>query len=132
MTDWIIAVLIVGGGVFAVIGAVGLLRLPDVLIRMHASTKIGTLACALVMAGAAVGFGATSEVARAVLIVLFLLLTAPIGSHMIGRAAIATGVPLWNTKFLSGRFTRSSGENTGAGGPGGKGADQDFLSGGSS
>lgn len=131
MTDWIVAILIVGGGVFAVIGSVGLLRLPDVLIRMHASTKIGTLACGLVMAGAAVAFGEVAEIARAVLIVLFLLLTAPIGSHMIGRAAIATGVPLWNTRILSG-----DGATTDAGGgpgkPGAKGADQRGFSGGSS
>lgn len=95
MTDIIVGVLLLLGSGFAVIGALGLLRMPDILIRMHASTKIGTLACGLVIAASAVAFQDASIVVRAVLIVLFILLTAPIGSHMIGRAAIATGVKLW-------------------------------------
>ncbi|MBN2906296.1 MAG: monovalent cation/H(+) antiporter subunit G [Rhodobacteraceae bacterium] len=98
MTEMIVAGLILLGGVFGVIGAVGLLRMPDVLIRMHASTKIGTLACGLIVIAAAVHFGSTDITIRAVAIVLFLLLTAPIAAHMIGRAAVSTGVPLWNTR----------------------------------
>ena len=95
MSDIIAGSLIILGGVFGVIGALGLLRMPDILIRMHASTKIGTLFCGLVVAAAAVHFGDWSTSVRAVLIVLFLLLTAPIASHMIARAAVASGTPLW-------------------------------------
>lgn len=97
MTEIIVAILVLTGGLFAVIGGVGLVRMPDVLIRMHASTKIGTLACGLIVAAAAVHFGAADIAIRAIAIVLFLLLTAPIAAHMIGRAAVSTGVPLWNT-----------------------------------
>lgn len=95
MNDLITAGLILFGGTFGVIGALGLIRMPDILIRMHASTKIGTLSCGLVMAGAAVHFADAGTSVRAVLIILFLLLTAPIASHLIGRAAIACGVELW-------------------------------------
>lgn len=95
MSDTITGILILLGGGFGVIGALGLLRMPDVLIRMHASTKVGTLSCGLVTAAAAVYFGDWSTSVRAVLIILFLLVTAPIASHMIGRAAVTTGVPLW-------------------------------------
>jgi len=95
MSDVITGLLILLGGTFGVLGAVGVLRMPDVLIRMHASTKIGTLFCGLATAAAAVHFGDWSTSVRAVLIILFLLLTAPIGSHMIARAAVTTGVPLW-------------------------------------
>lgn len=95
MSDLITAGLILLGGAFGAIGALGLIRMPDVLIRMHASTKIGTLSCGLVVAGAAVHFAEPGTSVRAVLILLFLLLTAPIASHMIARAAVATGVPLW-------------------------------------
>ncbi|MEL7115385.1 MAG: monovalent cation/H(+) antiporter subunit G [Pseudomonadota bacterium] len=97
MIEFITAALILVGGVFAVIGGLGILRLKDVLIRMHASTKIGTLACGLIAAAAAVHFGTAEITIRAIAIFLFLLLTAPIGAHMIGRAAVATGVPLWKT-----------------------------------
>ena len=95
MNEWIAAFLLLIGGLFAVIGSIGLLRLPDVLIRMHASTKIGTLACGLIIAGSAVFFAEAQITIRVIAIILFLLLTAPIAAHMIGRAAVSTGVKLW-------------------------------------
>ncbi|MGX9355749.1 monovalent cation/H(+) antiporter subunit G [Roseobacteraceae bacterium S113] len=98
MGEWIVIVLILTGSAFGALGGLGIVRLPDVLIRMHASTKIGTLACGLICAGAAVYFGTSEIIIRAVAIVLFLLLTAPIAAHMIGRAAVSTGVPLYTGK----------------------------------
>jgi multicomponent Na+:H+ antiporter subunit G len=95
MIEIITGSLIILGGFFAVIGAIGLVRLPDVLLRMHASTKIGTLACGMIMVCCAVVFGTSDIIIRAIAVVLFLLLTAPIGAHMIGRSVVSTGVPLW-------------------------------------
>lgn len=86
---------VLGGGFFAFVAGLGILRLPDVLVRMHATTKAGTLASGLIMVAVAAGFGDASTIARAVAIVVFLLLTAPVGAHMIGRAAFRSGVPLW-------------------------------------
>ena len=97
MSDLIAGSLIILGGIFAVIGGLGLVRMPDVLIRMHASTKIGTLSCGLILAGAAVVFGTPEIIKRVVAIVLFILLTAPIGAHMMGRSVLSTGVKLWRT-----------------------------------
>ncbi|MCK0169088.1 monovalent cation/H(+) antiporter subunit G [Jannaschia sp. S6380] len=90
-----LSALVLLGGFFAFVAGLGILRLPDVLIRMHATTKAGTLASGLVMLAVAAGFGDASTVARAVAIVIFLLVTAPVGAHMIGRAAFRSGVPLW-------------------------------------
>lgn len=87
--------LIVAGGFFALIAALGVLRLPDVLIRMHASTKAGTLSCGLILVAVAFHFGDVGIVARAVAAIVFLMMTAPVAAHMIGRAAYRTGVPLW-------------------------------------
>lgn len=98
MIEILTGILVLAGGIFAVIGGLGVVRLPDVLIRMHASTKIGTLSCGLIVIAAAVHFGDGDITIRAVAIVLFLLLTAPIGAHMIGRAAVNTGVPLWSPR----------------------------------
>ena len=97
MSDFIVSGLVLSGGIFAVIGGIGLVRMPDVLIRMHASTKIGTLACGLILAAVAAHFGTAVITMRVVAILLFLLLTAPIAAHMIGRAAVSTCVPLWRT-----------------------------------
>jgi len=93
--ELVTAALVVAGGLFALAAAVGIVRLPDVLLRMHASTKAGTLGCGLILLAVAVHFGETSIVARAVAALVFLLLTAPVGAHMIGRAAYRSGVPLW-------------------------------------
>ncbi len=95
MTEILTSILLVGGGFFAFAAALGVLRLPDVLIRMHASTKAGTLGCGLILLATAAHFGETAIVARALAAILFLLLTAPVAAHMIGRAAYRTGVPLW-------------------------------------
>jgi multicomponent Na+:H+ antiporter subunit G len=86
------------GAFFTFVAGLGILRLPDVLIRMHASTKAGTLGSGLIMLGVAVGFGTTSVVALSIAIVVFLLTTAPVAAHMIGRAAFRSGVPLWQTR----------------------------------
>lgn len=95
MIETLTALLALAGGLFSFVAALGVLRLPDVLIRMHASTKAGTLGCGLILCAVALHFGDGEIVARAVTAIVFLLLTAPVAAHMIGRAAFRTGVPLW-------------------------------------
>ena len=88
MIEIVAGVLFLLGGAFTLIAAVGILRLPDVLTRMHASTKAGTLGAALILAATAVLFSDGSITAKGVAAMLFLLLTAPIAAHMIGRASL--------------------------------------------
>ncbi len=87
MIEVIAGLLVLGGSGFAFIAGLGVFNLSDVLNRMHASTKAGTLGSALALAGAAVFFGDAGISVRVVATVLFLMLTAPIAAHMIGRAA---------------------------------------------
>ena len=87
------SVLLLGAG-FALIAAIGLLRMQDVFMRMHASTKAGTLGAGLIMLGAAIGFDSGWAAARALGAMIFLLLTAPVAAHMIGRAAYIARAPL--------------------------------------
>ncbi len=98
MTEIIMSALVLLGGFFCFVAGLGVLRLPDVLIRMHASTKAGTLGSGLILGAVAVYFADTATTTRAVATILFLLITAPVAAHMIGRAAFRSGVPLWNTK----------------------------------
>ena len=102
MAEWIMAALVLLGGFFCFVAGLGILRLPDVLIRMHASTKAGTLGSGLILAAVAVYFGDAATITRAVAAILFLRVTAPVAAHMIGRAAFRQGVPLWNTKIEDG------------------------------
>ena len=98
MSDVAAGALCLLAGLFALIAALGLLRLPDLMLRMHATTKAGTLACGLTMLAAALVFGDLAVAVRAAGVVVFLLLTAPVAAHMIGRAGLSTGVPmrLWD------------------------------------
>lgn len=85
-------------GAFALVAGLGMLRMPDLILRMHASTKAGTLACGLTMLATALVFGDLAVAVRAAGVVLFLLLTAPVAAHMLGRSALRTGVPtrMWD------------------------------------
>ncbi|MEL6689277.1 MAG: monovalent cation/H(+) antiporter subunit G [Pseudomonadota bacterium] len=106
MSFFIAAALVIIGSIFSVAAGLGLARLPDVFIRMHAGTKVGTLGSGLVLAGAAVHFADPAVVLRVVVIVFFLLTTAPIGAHMIGRAALRSGVPAWGKDKTHGELKR--------------------------
>ena len=94
----IAAIFLLIGSALIVFAGIGIVRLPDVFIRMHAATKVGTLGSGLIMVGVALHFGDGATVIRSALIVLFLLLTAPIGAHMIGRAALRIGIKPWGMK----------------------------------
>jgi multicomponent Na+:H+ antiporter subunit G len=95
LNDIITGTLMLVGAGFMLLAAVGVTRLPDLYIRMHAATKSGTLGVTSMMLAAAVHFGQFGVTTRVVLIILFLYLTAPVAAHMIGRAAYLVGVPTW-------------------------------------
>ena len=76
--------MLIGAG-FCLVASIGLVRLPDALTRMHAATKAGTLGIGLLLIGAAIGFADTQVALKALAIVLFLLFTAPIAAHLIGK-----------------------------------------------
>lgn len=93
MTPIVVVVAALGIALMSVAG-IGLLRMPDLLTRMHASSKAGTLGAALVLVAVAVHFADAAVTVRALVVCVFLLLTAPIASHVIARAAYRSGVPL--------------------------------------
>ena len=100
MGDLMVIGLLVGGGLFAAIAGLGLLRMPDVYIRMHAATKAGTLGAGLILAAVAVHFAEAGITVRALAAIAFLMITAPVAAHLIGRAAYRTGVPLWEGSVI--------------------------------
>lgn len=93
--DIVAAVLLVAGGAFCFIAGLGLVRMQDVYLRMHAATKAGTLGAGLILAGVAVHFAEPGTDIRALIAILFLVITAPVAAHMIGRTAYRSRVPLW-------------------------------------
>lgn len=93
--SWLVAGLILLGGVFALIAVIGTIRLPDFYLRMHAASKAGTFGAGLALIAAALHFAGTGAMVKAILVFLFLLLTAPVAAHFIGRAAWRAGEPQW-------------------------------------
>jgi multicomponent Na+:H+ antiporter subunit G len=89
------AALMLIGAAFSLLAALGAYRMPDVFTRMQATAKSGTMGVGCLMLAVAIYFAEASVGARALAVVAFLVLTAPVASHMIGRAAYFTGVPLW-------------------------------------
>jgi multicomponent Na+:H+ antiporter subunit G len=87
--------LLVIGAFFVLVAAFGLLRLPDVLARMQATSKATTLGLTTIMVAAALHAGTAETTVRVALIILFTFLTAPIGAHVLSRAAYRTAPGGW-------------------------------------
>lgn len=89
LASWI---LIVAGSLFCMIGALGLLRMPDLFTRMQAASLIDTLGAALLLLGMILQAGFTLVTAKLIIIGLLLFFTSPTASHALARAARARGV----------------------------------------
>jgi multicomponent Na+:H+ antiporter subunit G len=113
MSEIIIIILISIGTLFVLLAAVGVVRMPDLYTRISVTTKAATLGIGLILAGAAVYFNEVSITSRIVAIVFFIILTAPVGAHLLGRASYFIGVPLWknsHTDDLKGKYNKSKHE----------------------
>lgn len=77
------------------LGAVGIVRMPDLLTRMQTATKPPTLGVLCFMISVSIYFGDIGVTVRAFLICVFVFLTAPVAAHMIARAGYQVGVAFW-------------------------------------
>jgi multicomponent Na+:H+ antiporter subunit G len=98
--DVVASFFVLAGGAFIAISALGLVRLPDVYLRMHSVAKAGTLGCGLILTGTAIGLPNAGVFLRVLGAIVFLLVTAPIASHLIGRAAHQNGAKMWEGTVL--------------------------------
>lgn len=88
LRDVIAAILIIGGGFFVILGAVGINRMPDVFTRLHAVSLSDTIGASLILLGLAVESGWNLVTGRLILLVLFLLFAGPMATHALARAAL--------------------------------------------
>lgn len=95
MTEILAAILLFTGSCFSLLAGFGIVRLPDLFTRLHAATKAATLGVGCLMAAVAIHFGSLETTTRAVATTVFLLLTAPVGAHLLARAAYWLGVQFW-------------------------------------
>lgn len=87
--SWIV---LASGGAFCVIGALGLLRMPDFFTRMHAASVTDTLGAGMILLGLMLQSGFTLVTVKLIVIGLLIFFTSPTATHALARAALARGL----------------------------------------
>lgn len=121
MQEIISGILVGIGAFFMFVAALGIVRMPDLFLRMSATSKAATLGVASVLLATAVHFGDLGIASRAVATIFFLLLTTPVAAHIIARAAYFANVPLWEGTVrdeLRGRYDVTTHRLASSGPPG--------------
>ena len=83
---------LVAGGAFCVIGAIGMLRMPDFYTRLHAASVIETLGGGLIMLGLLMQAGVTLVAAKLLIVALLVFFASPTATHALAKAAMERGV----------------------------------------
>ena len=103
----LIFLLMLIGAFFMFVAAIGVLRMPDLFMRVSATTKASTLGASSLLLAAAFYFDDYAITSRIAAIIAFIVMTAPVAAHMLGRAAYISQVPLWEGTVcddLKGRY----------------------------
>lgn len=87
VADAVAAAALVVGAFLALVAAIGVLRFPDLLTRMHAATKPQVLGLLLIVVGLGLRLRSPVDIGMLVLVAVFQLTTAPVSAHMLGRTA---------------------------------------------
>lgn len=93
--DVLSAVLLAAGAVFVVSGGVGIVRFPDFYTRIHAAGITDSAGAGLILLGLLPHVTGWEVAVRLLIIMLFLVLTAPTATHILAHAARRDGVPIW-------------------------------------
>jgi multicomponent Na+:H+ antiporter subunit G len=95
MITFISSALLLLGSLFALVAAIGIVRMPDIYCRMHAATKAGAFGVSLILLALCVAIPTLRVCIQSILIIAFFYLTAPVAAHLIGRVGIIQKLPLW-------------------------------------
>lgn len=80
------------GGIFCIVGAIGLLRMPDFFTRMHAASVIETLGAGLILLGLVLQAGFTLVAVKLIMLGVLILFVSPTATHALARAAMVRGL----------------------------------------
>ncbi|MGZ8229329.1 MAG: Na+/H+ antiporter subunit G [Burkholderiales bacterium] len=92
LAEIVVSLLLLIGSFFTLVGGIGLIRLPDFFMRLHAPTKATTLGVGGVLLASIVD-PASSFTLRELLIALFLFITAPVSAYLLAQAGLRRGLP---------------------------------------
>lgn len=100
MMDIFIGILSTIGALAILFASIGVLRMPDFYLRLSVTVKAATMGVGLFLICAAIVFPDAEVAAKATAIIFFLLLTAPVAAHMIGRTAYRSGISIWKDTWI--------------------------------
>lgn len=100
MTSILIGILSTIGALAILFASIGVLRMPDFYLRLSVTVKAATMGVGLFLICAAIVFTDVSVTAQVMAIIFFLLLTAPVAAHMIGRTAYRSGISTWKDTWV--------------------------------
>ena len=92
MFDLLLNVFAIGGALFTLVAAIGLVRFPDFYCRIHAAAKAGAFGGALMVFAAGIALGTFKDWVLSLLIIVFFYVTTPVASHLLAKAAMERGV----------------------------------------
>lgn len=93
--DYVAFAFLMIGSLLVLLAAIGVVRMPDLFLRMSAASKGASLGVAFILVGAVLNFDDVGAASRAGATILFIFLTVPVAAHLIGRAGYMSGVELW-------------------------------------
>ncbi len=92
LLDGLSWITIISGSLFCIIGAFGVVTLPDFFCRMHGASVIDTMGLGLILLGLGFQTGLTLALGKLVMIFVFIFFTSPTGTHALARAALYSGL----------------------------------------
>ncbi len=107
MKELVVSLFVLLSTVLMSITVVGIFRFPDVLLRLQATTKAGTLGLGLILLAAAIDFASLGGALRALVALGFFMFTSPVAAHLIARGAYLSHAEIWRGTLvdeLSGRY----------------------------
>ena len=91
----LMAVCLIAGTFFTLVAALGILKMPDIYIRIHAATKAGTVGIGLILLAVALFFKDMAVTSRVIGIMLFLIMTTPAAAHLLGKIILKSSYRMW-------------------------------------
>lgn len=95
LTDLLAGLFVMFGLFFFIVGAVGVVRMPDTYHRLHAASKCSTLGLFGLLAGVFCHIGSGGVDAKTFTVLAFAFVAGPVGSHMLAKAALRVGDRQW-------------------------------------
>lgn len=95
MIEILITSCLIIGTFFICVAAIGIVRMPDVYMRMHALAKAGTIGIGLLTIAVAIYFNDITVTSLVIGVNIFLFLTTPTATHILGKVVVEQGCPLW-------------------------------------